>query len=108
MSIRPNSKGRFPKVGNGIHDLALGNGTRFDVVTFHQPDGPIAFGVVGKGCYLFDSRPNPGYLAEKFNRLLLAGDAANLADFIGDQLDDDQEPYGNYNRKLCSDAPQKR
>lgn len=84
QEIRPKD-GVFPKLMNGAHRLALGNGTAYDIVRF-KSGGTLYLGIEGVGCYHFALCPDAGYVAEKYRLEQVMGDAMNLADFICDQL----------------------
>lgn len=84
MTIRPNHQGLFPRLGLGVHDVALGNGTQFRIGIVPSFAGSIMVGVIGRGCYEFTHHVHASYVAEKLN--LMDGDAANMADFINDNL----------------------
>lgn len=99
--IRPKQGGVFPHLlADGIHEVALGNGSQFRVAMFWPESGGFFCGVVGEGCYLFSHPPHPTYVREKMG--LLEGDAANLADFIACQFGEAPQPFGHYNPDLCA------
>lgn len=84
-TIRPNNAGIFPMAPrNEVFDLALGNGTQFQVLVNVGPRG-LFLAVENRGAYTFVTRATPGYVAEKLDLKRYMGDAANLADFINDQ-----------------------
>lgn len=81
--IRPSKvEKRFPRLKDGLHQVALGNMTSFEVAVLQHGDG-VVIGVIGKGCYTFSGYASSGYVSEKMK--LGEGDAGNLADFINDQ-----------------------
>jgi hypothetical protein len=99
MTIRPDSNHKFPLLNDGVHDLALGNGTQFRVGIVNGRTG-LFLGIVGHGAYEFCVPACPGYVEDKLS--LLEGDAMNLADFINDQTFSDTETrYGEYSESLC-------
>lgn len=85
-TIRPSTKLTFPRLPDGLHSVALGNGSRFDIGKLTMPDGTILIAVVDYGAYTFGHYATAGYVAEKLGFRGLEGDAANLADLINDQL----------------------
>jgi len=80
--IRPYTHGIFPILEDGLHTVALGNGTQWEITIMRQDRGTI-IGIIGKGCYLFNHNAHPAYVQEKLK--VGAGDAANVADFINCQ-----------------------
>ena len=99
--IRPKQGGAFPHLlADGVHEVALGNGSQFRLAVFWPESGGLFCGVIGKGCYLFMHSPFPGYVAEKMG--ILEGDAENLADFIACQFGEAPQPFGHYNPHLCA------
>lgn len=106
--IRPTIEGRFPKLNDGFHDVALGNMTQYRIVIARQD--PILFvGIVGKRCYEFTHQPHYGYVIEKLG--LLNGDAMAIADFIGCQINPESwtpspEHADNYRPNLCHSVVQ--
>ena len=102
-TIRPNKEGSFPKLKDGIHDLALGNGTQFRIVISYPRGCHLYVGIVGKGCYNFRLPAHPGYVMDKLKLAPFKGDAANLCDFINDQLDwpAERARQGNYDVISC-------
>lgn len=98
-TIRPSSDGRFPMLPCGVHDVALGNCTKFVVVLFRDEQATYV-GIVGKGCYGFDySFCHPQYVQETLG--VLSCDANNLSDFIHAQTGFACEALGNYRPELC-------
>jgi hypothetical protein len=99
--IRPNAQGVFPRVINGPHQLALGNMTQFSILVYRS-NGTLHLGIEGKGCYCFGIAADKAYVAEKLG-LTFTGDAANVADFINDQLTKMPAPrQGQYEEGLCT------
>ena len=103
--IRPTIKGRFPKLEDGVHTVALGNMTQFEILKCGRGSA-VFIGIIGKGCYSFTFNAHPSYVEEKLK--VMGGDAENLCDFINCQLrpDEDHEDYEtkyphNYIKKLC-------
>jgi hypothetical protein len=104
--IRPSKTGVFPHLPTGIHDVALANMTQFEIIVARCPDrGVIGIGVVGKGSYVFGHGPHPCYVQEKLR--VLPGDAENIADFIGDQINpksptDRPDRHGSYSVSMTT------
>lgn len=99
--IRPKQGGAFPHLlAEGIHEVALGNGSQFRLAVFWPESGGLFCGIVGKGCYLFPHPPHPEYVREKMG--VLEVDAENLADFIACQFGEAPQPFGHYNPRLCA------
>lgn len=90
--IRPTSKGVFPVLEDGVHHVALGNMTQFQIAIMRS--APLMFvGIVGKKCYIFSPIPaHPSYVQEKLG--LLEGDANNVADLINSQYGFSAAPSG--------------
>ncbi len=81
--IRPNKNGIFPKLEPGLHGVAIGNGSRFDIGIIHS-DGDIFVAIERHGAYRFGHHVHPSYVWQKLN--VIEGDAENIADLINDQL----------------------
>lgn len=102
-TIRPNIKGVFAKVSDGLHTVALGNGTQFEIGVMKVGAG-ILFSIVGKGCYAFDRAGHDwGYVGSKFDFKGCDGDARNFADFVSSQFTHEFKAQGEYCVGLCSD-----
>lgn len=88
--IRPISKGVFPSVKDGIHEVALGNMSQFRIAVMRS--APHLFiGIEGKGCYTFGPFiAHPAYVQEKLK--IMEGDANNVADFINSQYGFNSNP----------------
>lgn len=99
--VRPSINGQFPRLPDGIHDVALGNMSQFELAIVRQ-DGRMLIGIVGKKCYTFTFGPNPNYVGMKLG--LDEGDAENMADLIASQFGGEVKPYGSYTTKLCAKA----
>jgi hypothetical protein len=100
-SLRPNLTAgipRFTTLPDGVYDLALGNGSAYEVGVLRSPRG-LYVGVGGYGFYGFDMPVDWTYVAEKLR--LREGDARNVADFIADQLCPSAERQGCYHESLC-------
>lgn len=93
--IRPNAEGVFPRLVNGPHRLALGNGTAYDILVF-KTNGVLYLGIEGVGCYHFALPPDVAYVAEKFRLDRVMGDAMNLTDFVWDQIAPGAPRQGRY------------
>jgi hypothetical protein len=105
--IRPTSTGVFPVLEDGLHHVALGNMTQYEIAIIRS--APHLFiGIVGKKCYTFGPfRAHPSYVQEKLG--LLEGDANNMADFINSQYGFSATPgrieyHGYYHERLTSDV----
>lgn len=104
--IRPSKSGVFPHLPTGIHDVALANMTQFEIMIARCPDrGVIGIGISGKGAYIFGHGPHPCYVQEKLR--VLDGDAANIADFIADQINpksptDQPDRHGSYSVSMTT------
>lgn len=85
---------------SGLHTVALGNASQFEVCLFRTRMG-LVVGIIGKGCYKFNIRPDAGYIEEKLK--VRDGDAMNMADFVQCQLGGDPAGWGDYHERLCSD-----
>lgn len=111
--IRPNAQGFFPKLERpGVHDVALGNGTLMRIALMDTNRGLLvaACGACLRGAYEFSIMPDVGYVTEKFKLDRYPGDAANLTDFICDQLregdaDAFDTRHGHYNGRLLKAVP---
>jgi len=93
---RPNKNGIFPILPDGVHTVALGNGTQHQIIKYQD-----VYGVLGKGCYEFSHFAHAGYVQQKLGFGSYEGDAANFADFINDQLGVGAERQGWYYEDLC-------
>lgn len=106
--IRPTWTGVFPVLPDGIHQVALGNMSQFEVAVLHNPRS-VMIGIVGKKCYTFTNSHNEGYIEEKLG--VSGSDATNMADFISCQLGLLNEvgevaiPRGHYMPHLCTNNP---
>lgn len=102
-TIRPNKQGIWPRLMSGIYSLALGNGTQFEAMLLTE--NGVALGLYGRGCYGFCIQADAGYVASKLGLTHYIGDAANIADFINDQLFEpgSVKRQGRYFDKLCED-----
>ena len=101
-TIRPTAPGIFPYLKNGLHSVALGNGSRFDVGVMRTEGGKL-ISIVGHGAYVFGHFATTGYVASKLG--LLEGDAANIADLINCQVGSMTMPsdvQGDYNPSLLA------
>jgi len=82
-AIRPTSKGVFPIVEDGLHQVALGNATQFEIAIMRADRG-LFIGIIGKKCYTFGPfKAHPAYVQEKLG--VMEADANNIADFINSQ-----------------------
>jgi hypothetical protein len=104
--IRPTSKGVFPIVEDGLHQVALGNATQFEIAIMRVDQG-LFIGIVGRGCYKFGPfNAHPAYVQEKLGIML--SDANNVADFINSQYGFSATPgqieyHGHYYPNLTQD-----
>ncbi len=104
LVIRPTWTGVFPRLPDGIYQVALGNMSQFEVAVIHNP-GKVFVGIVGKKCYTFTNSHHEGYIEEKLG--VDGSDATNMADFIACQLGLLNEqgevaiPRGHYMPHLC-------
>lgn len=100
--IRPTTRGQFPRLKTGLHSVALGNMTQYDIAIIHSDDGTVTVGICSKGCHTFNvAGTHPSYVEEKLK--LLDGDAANVSDMIRSQLGvHDGKPNGRYMKNLCT------
>lgn len=80
--IRPYTHGIFPILEDGLHTVALGNATQYEIAIMRHDRGTV-IGIIGKGCYVFTHNAHPAYVQEKLK--VGAGDAGNVADFINCQ-----------------------
>lgn len=101
--IRPTKPGVFPVLGNGVHNIALGNMTQYPIAVMRTEGGRLFIGVEGKGCYSFATPVDPGYVEEKLNVRL--GDAENVADFVNCQWiqGEPRRVYGYYYPNLVAE-----
>ena len=105
--IRPTSKGEFPSLlteDDGVHSVALGNGTQWDVLVFQDLDNDqVVIGIFMHGCYAFRRWVHASYVAKKLG--VGMGDAGNMADFINCQLGmfDESKTQGRYDADLITD-----
>jgi len=100
-SLRPNLTAgipRFATLPDGVYDLALGNGSAYEVGLLRSDRG-LYVGVGGYGFYPFDMPVDWTYVAEKLR--LGEGDARNVADFIADQFGPSAQRQGRYHQSLC-------
>lgn len=100
---RPNNQGRrFRRLDDGMYDVALGNGTQFEILVSRPSNAywvikngqlypRTLIGVIGIGVYHFGHGwVHYTYVMEKIGGRhggLMEGDAKNLADFIWCQGD---------------------
>jgi hypothetical protein len=101
--IRPKLNGVFPILPDGLHNVALGNGTQYEVCIIRTERG-IVFGILGRGCYEFDRGSHDvSYVIEKMNiRRIFIGDAMNFSDLITSQFTQVFTPIGGYQPNLCA------
>lgn len=105
--IRPTSKGVFPVLEDGIHHVALGNMTQYEIAVMRSKPS-LFVGIVGKGCYTFGPfLAHPSYVQEKLE--ILEGDANNMADFINSQYGFNATPgrieyHGHYYESLTKET----
>jgi hypothetical protein len=99
--IRPNQAGVFPTVGAGVFSVALGNMSQFRIGIIPNGEG-LFVAVEGIGAYEFFGYAHRSYIEEKLD--ILDGDAANLADFINDQLEPGSQRQGYYMKHLCTEG----
>ncbi len=105
--IRPTSTGVFPVLEDGLHHVALGNMTQYEIAIIRSTQH-LFIGIIGKKCYRFGPfRAHPSYVQEKLG--LLEGDANNMADFINSQYGFSATPgrieyHGYYHERLTSDV----
>lgn len=104
--IRPNKAGIFPYVLNDngwiFRNVALGNMTQYKILVAQNYNGVI-IGVEGRGLYEFGGFAHQGYVKEKLG-LKHDSDAANVADFINDQLQNGSQRQGTYMDHLCTEV----
>lgn len=104
--IRPTSKGVFPIVEDGLHQVALGNATQFEIAIMRADRG-LFIGIIGKKCYTFGPfKAHPAYVQEKLG--IMEADANNVADFINSQYGFSATPgqieyHGYYYPNLTQD-----
>ena len=101
--IRPKLNGVFPILPDGLHNVALGNGTQYEVCITRTERG-IVFGIIGKGCYEFDRGGHDvSYVIEKMGIIpMFKGDAMSFSDLITSQFTQDFTPIGEYQLNLCA------
>ena len=101
--IRPKLNGVFPILPDGLHIVALGNGTQYEVCITRTERG-IVFGIIGNGCYTFGfGGHHYGYIIEKMGiSPMFKGDAMNFSDLITSQFTQSFEPIGDYIGHICS------
>jgi hypothetical protein len=102
-TIRATSPGSFPYLNDGVHTVALGNMTQYEIL-IHRHRHSLWIGICGKGCYPFSHKAHPNYVQEKLK--ILEADANNVADFINCQWDfqiEGKEIHGNYYPSLLAD-----
>lgn len=109
--VRPNAAGAFPRLADGAHSVALGNGRQYEVVivrgrTIKRQLGefPTLVAVIGKGAYWFSQFLHGSYACEKLG--IPRDDADNLADFINDQLSINAARQGKYDPNTTADWEQ--
>jgi len=100
--IRPNNKGEFPILPNGLYRVSLGNATGMQILVSRN-DGKLTIGVIGKGAWSFNIKERIdkdayGYVQEKLGLGRYDGDAMHLVDFINSQnfLYSPDNVAGNY------------
>lgn len=98
--IRPYTHGIFPILEDGLHTVALGNATQYEIAIMRRDRGTV-IGIIGKGCYVFSHNAHPAYVQEKLN--VGAGDADNVADFINCQTGCTERVNGRYYPRLMHD-----
>ena len=101
--IRPKLNGVFPILPDGLHNVALGNGTQYEVCVTRTERG-IVFGIIGKGCYEFNRGGHDyGYIIDKMGiNPAYKGDVMNFSDLITSQFTQSFEPIGDYIGHICS------
>lgn len=102
--IRPTKPGVFPVLGNGVHNIALGNMTQYPIAVMRTEMGRLFIGVEGKGCYSFATPVDPSYVEGKLR--ILPGDSENIADLINCQIvqGEPRKVFGHYHDKLLAKA----
>lgn len=100
--IRPKLNGVFPILHDGLHNVALGNGTQYEVCITRTERG-IVFGIIGKGCDEFNRGGHDvSYVIEKMGIIpMFKGDAMNFSDLITSQFTQNFEPIGDYIGNIC-------
>lgn len=98
--IRPYTHGIFPILEDGLHTVALGNATQYEIAIMRRDRGTV-IGIIGKGCYVFTHNAHPAYVQEKLK--VGAGDADNVADFINCQTGCTGRVNGRYYSNLFHD-----
>jgi len=101
-TIRPNKLGVFPRLETGVHQVCLGNSSMFNIGIFAETF-PLFVAIESHGAYGFGVTAHAGYVKDKL-KLRFEGDAANIADFINDQLYEPGsiERQGEYTEQLCA------
>jgi hypothetical protein len=105
--IRPTSKGVFPVIEDGIHHVALGNMTQYEIAIMRSAPN-MFIGIIGKKCYRFGPfRAHPSYVQEKLG--ILEADADNIADLINSQYGFHATPgrveyHGHYHESLTRET----
>lgn len=101
--IRPKLNGVFPILPDGLHNVALGNGTQYEVCVTRTERG-IVFGIIGKGCYEFNRGGHDyGYIIDKMGiDPRYKWDAMNFSDLITSQFAREFTPIGNYTLDFCA------
>ena len=106
MSIRPTTKGKFPKLTLPFYgDISLGNSTQYKFGMFICPNGRLFVGIEGRGAYTFSGWCHCSYTQEKLG-LRFRGDASAVADLINCQLGqpldfESKECQGEYHESMC-------
>lgn len=108
--IRPNNKGEFPILPNGLYRVSLGNATSMQILVSRN-DGKLTIGVIGKGAWSFNIKERIdkdayGYVQEKLGLGRYDGDAMHLVDFINCQnyQYSPDNVAGNYSSSYLSDV----
>lgn len=101
-TIRPSINGTFPRLKTGVHKVCLGNSSMFNIGLIFTKDNPLFVAVEGHGAYSFGLVADFDYVQAKLN-LRWEGDAANITDFINDQLfiPGFIKRQGAYAKELC-------
>ena len=101
--IRPNINGVFPILRDGLHNVAMGNGTQYEVCITRTERG-IVFGIIGKGCYTFGfGGHHCEYIIDKMGiNPHYTSCARNTTDRIPSQFTQDFTPIGEYQLNLCA------
>lgn len=103
--VRPSVRGIFPQLLPGVIRnfygiVALGNGTQKHIGAFRTLDG-VFLGVCGHGAAMFATPLAAASVAGEALGIEYAGDAANMADLINDQLGAKCPRLGRYMKELC-------